>query len=202
MGGESALGDLGVRVARGCDGRNRSCLHRQRLAPEGGARAVARPDARSDRCAGVTFAIRAGQSANDFTRRCKRRPSDGQIFDRNHEHQQIVVGLLIEPGPSGASTDTGLDLKAFSSSIARGFKTCSPCTNVPDAEWIVLQPNQTDNAIVGFFAYGVREPQRHKNAENADLTLILLIKEAGRERHEGSCRGLTSDRITSFSESR
>jgi hypothetical protein len=88
------------------------------------------------------------------------------------------IGLIIEPGPSGASTDSGLDLKLFNSSIARGFKTCNPCTNIPDAEWIVLQPNQADNAIVGFFAY-VREPQRHRNAENADLTLILLIKEAG-----------------------
>jgi len=88
------------------------------------------------------------------------------------------IGLLVEPGPSGASTDTGLDLKSFNSSIARGFKICNPCTNIPDANWIVLQPNQTDNAIVGFYAI-VREPQRHRNAENADLTLILLIKEAG-----------------------
>jgi hypothetical protein len=88
------------------------------------------------------------------------------------------IGLIIEPGPSGASTDTGLDLKSFNSSIARGFKVCNNCTNIPDADWIVLQPNQTDNAIVGFSAY-VREPQRHRNAENADLTLILLIKEPG-----------------------
>jgi hypothetical protein len=50
--------------------------------------------------------------------------------------------------------------------------------NIPDDEWIVVQPNATDNAIVGFFAL-VKEPQRHRNAENADLTLILLIKEAG-----------------------
>lgn len=88
------------------------------------------------------------------------------------------IGLILEPGPSGASTDTGLDLKLFNSSIARGYKTCHPCVNIPDDEWIVVQPNATDNAIVGFFAL-VKEPQRHRNAENADLTLILLIKEAG-----------------------
>jgi hypothetical protein len=88
------------------------------------------------------------------------------------------IGLIIEPGPSGASTDTGLDLKLFNSSIARGFTTCNPCTNIPDADWIVLQPNQTDNAILGFYNI-VREPQRHRNAETVDLTIILLIKEVG-----------------------
>ncbi len=97
------------------------------------------------------------------------------------------IGLIVEPGPSGASTDTGLDLKSFNPGIARGFNTCNPCTNIPDAEWIVLQPNQTDNAIVGFSAIE-REPQKHRNAENADLTLILLIKEAG----QGTTRGVLS----------
>jgi hypothetical protein len=89
------------------------------------------------------------------------------------------IGLIVEPQPSGASTDSGLDLKVLNGSIARGFTACSgPCTNIPDAEWTVLQPNQTDNIIIGFSAY-VREPQRHRNAENVDLTLFLLVKQAG-----------------------
>ena len=69
------------------------------------------------------------------------------------------IGLIVETQPSGASTDSGLDLKVFNSSIARGYTTCSPCANIPDAEWIVLQPNQTDNAIIGFSAY-VRYPDQ------------------------------------------
>jgi hypothetical protein len=86
------------------------------------------------------------------------------------------IGLIIETGPSGASTDTGLDLKGYVASIARGLRACEPCTNVPDSEWIVLQPNQTNNAIVAFDTRAA-EPQRHRKAETADLTLILLVKE-------------------------
>ena len=138
--------------------------------------------------AGVTFAIRAASLQMISPGAANAALPTARFSIAITNTNKSSIGLLIEPGPSGASTDTGLDLKAFSSSIARGFKMCSPCTNVPDAEWIVLQPNQTDNAIVGFSAYGVREPQRHRNAENVDLTLILLIKEAG----QGTARGVLS----------
>jgi hypothetical protein len=86
------------------------------------------------------------------------------------------IGLVIEPGPSGASTDTGLDLKSYNSSIARGLRACEPCNNLPGSEWIILQPNQTNNVVVAFYTR-VTEPQKHRKAETADLTLILLVKE-------------------------
>jgi hypothetical protein len=128
--------------------------------------------------AGVTFAIRAA-SLQMIAPGAANAPLPTARFSIAITNtNKSSIGLIMEPGPSGASTDSGLDLKVFNSSIARGFKTCSPCTNIPDTEWIVLQPNQTDNAIIGFSAY-VREPQRHRNAENADLTIILLIEEAG-----------------------
>jgi hypothetical protein len=128
--------------------------------------------------AGVTFAVRAAslQMISPGAGNSAQPTARFSIAITNTNKSSI--GLIVEPGPSGASTDTGLDLKIFNSSIARGFTTCNPCTNIPDADWIVLQPNQTDNAILGFYNI-VREPQSHRNAETADLTLILLIKEAG-----------------------
>ena len=87
------------------------------------------------------------------------------------------VGLIVEPGPSGASTDTDLDLKTYNNSISRGLRACAaPCRNIQDSEWIILQPNQTNNVIVAFYTQ-VQEPQRHRKAETADLTLILLVRE-------------------------
>ena len=134
--------------------------------------------------AGVTFAVRAA-SLQMISPGAGNGPQPTARFSIAITNtNKSSVGLLVEPGPSGASTDTGLDLKSFNSSIARGFKTCNPCTNIPDADWIVLQPNQTDNAIIGFYAIA-REPQRHRNAENADLTFILLIKEAGQAPTQG-----------------
>ena len=128
--------------------------------------------------AGVSFAIRAASLQMIAPGAANAALPTARFSIAITNTNKSSIGLIVETGPSGASTDSGLDLKVFNSSIVRGFKTCSPCTNIPDTEWIVLQPNQTDNAIVGFSAY-VREPQRHRNAENADLTLILLIKEAG-----------------------
>jgi hypothetical protein len=87
------------------------------------------------------------------------------------------IGLLIESAPSGASTDTGLDLKSYNNNIAQGLMACSnPCQNIRDSDWIVLQPNQTDNVVVAFWTR-VPEPQRHRKSESVDLTLILLVKE-------------------------
>ena len=145
--------------------------------PQQAAVAQSRALAPPQTVAGVAFAVRAA-SLQMFP------PPGGAPFPTARfsiaitNNNKSSIGLLVEPGPSGASTDTGLDLKLFNSYIARGFKTCGPCTNIPDDDWIVLQPNQTDNAIVGFYT-NVREPLRHRNAENVDLTLILLIKEAG-----------------------
>jgi hypothetical protein len=86
------------------------------------------------------------------------------------------VGLVIDAAPSGASTDTGLDLRSYNNSVSHGLRVCEPCRNVPDSEWIILQPSQTDNIVVAFYTR-VPEPQRHRKAETADLTLILLVKE-------------------------
>ena len=90
------------------------------------------------------------------------------------------IGLILDPQPSGASTDTGLDLKSYNNNIALGLRACFPCKNVRDSDWVVLQPNQTTNVVVGFYT-AVSEPQRHRKAETADLTLILLIKEGSGE---------------------
>jgi hypothetical protein len=86
------------------------------------------------------------------------------------------IGLVIDAAASGASTDTGLDLRSYNNSVSHGLRICEPCRNVPDSEWIILQPSQTDNIVIALYTR-VAEPQRHRNAETADLTLILLIKE-------------------------
>ena len=90
------------------------------------------------------------------------------------------IGLVIDAAPSGASTDTGLDLRSYNNSVSHGLRVCEPCRNVPDSDWIVLQPSQTDNIVIAFYTR-VAEPQRHRKAETADLTLILLVKEGNGE---------------------
>jgi hypothetical protein len=85
------------------------------------------------------------------------------------------IGLVVDAAASGASTDTGLDLRLYNNNMSHGLRICQPCGNVPDSEWIVLQPNQTDNVVIGFYTR-VAEPQRHRKAETADLTLILLVR--------------------------
>lgn len=94
------------------------------------------------------------------------------ITNRN----ELSIGLIVDPGPSGASTDTGLDLKSYNNNIALGLRACYPCKNIPDSEWVVLQPNQTTNVVVIFRAPR-SEPNRHRKAEAVDLTLVLLVKE-------------------------
>lgn len=100
------------------------------------------------------------------------------------------IGLVINSAASGASTDTALDLRTFNNSISHGLRICDPCRNVPDSLWIILQPDQTDNIVIGFYTR-VAEPQRHRKAETADLTLILLVR-------EGS--GETTQAVLSFSD--
>jgi hypothetical protein len=90
------------------------------------------------------------------------------------------IGLVVDAAASGASTDTGLDLRSYNNSMSHGLRICQPCGNVPDSEWIVLQPNQTDNVVIGFYTR-VAEPQKHRKAETADLTLNLFVKEGSGE---------------------
>lgn len=154
------------------------------LLTQGRASAQSRGLVPSQTIAGVEFTVRAaslemmspgpGNSAAPTAR------FSIAVTNRN----QSSVGLIIDAGPSGASTDTGLDLKTYSSIIARGFRICDPCKNIPDFEWVVLQPGQADNIVIGFWTR-VPEPQRHRRAEAVDLSVILLIKEGSGETRQG-----------------
>jgi hypothetical protein len=88
------------------------------------------------------------------------------------------IGLVIEAKSSGGSTDTGLDLKSFNYYLARGLHACDDCRAVPESYWVVLQPGQTNNVLVPFFARGSVD-KKHGRAETMDLTLVLLVKESG-----------------------
>jgi hypothetical protein len=88
------------------------------------------------------------------------------------------IGLVIEASASGGSTDTGLDLKSFNNLLARGLHACNDCRAVPESFWVVLQPDQTNNVLVPFFAVGSVD-KKHGRAETMDLTLVLLVKESG-----------------------
>jgi hypothetical protein len=88
------------------------------------------------------------------------------------------IGLVIEARPSGGSTDTGLDFKSFNHHLARGLQAYDDCRAIPESLWVVLQPGQTNNVLVPFFAAGSAD-RKHGLAETMDLTLVLLVKESG-----------------------